>query len=147
MRTWIVVADASRADVFAHVDEDETWLVVDRLEHHESRLKSVEISPTDPGHAAKSKGSPRRTSLDPKMSPHEVEKKHFADELCQYLDHQAANREYERLWVFAPPHFLGMLRKGMSTEVQRRLSGSVAHDYHFGSAREAQEELKPWVEV
>lgn len=141
MRTWILVADASRADVFAQVDDDEQWFVVDRLEHPESRLKSMEISPTDPGHAAKSKGSPRRTSLDPKMTPHDVEKKHFAEELCHYLDQRAANRDYERLWVFAPPHFLGMLRNGMTNEVGRRLSGSVAHDYHFNSAREAQETL------
>lgn len=142
MTTWILTADASRADLFAAVDEAQEWALVEQLEHPESRQKDVELSPTEPGHSAKSKGSARRTAFDSKSRPHDVEKSHFAEELCKYLDSAAAQRQYEKLWIFAPPQFLGLLRKGMSSEVERRLAGTGDHDYHFASARQAKEFLQ-----
>ncbi len=142
MSIWILVSDASRATLYAAEKRDHDWQVVDSYSHQESRLKDSELTPTEPGHSAKSKGSSRHTALEPTTSPHEAEAEHFAQQLADVLTAGTMLRSYDSVVLVAPPHFLGLLRRCLSNETQKRLLTAIDKDYTFADPHEARRRLE-----
>ena len=62
MSIWILVSDASRATLYATEERGDDWRTIGSYRHPESRLRNSELTPTEPGHSAKSKGGSRRTA-------------------------------------------------------------------------------------
>ena len=56
MSIWILVSDASRATLYATEKRGDDWQTIGSYRHPESRLKNSELTSTEPGHSAKSKG-------------------------------------------------------------------------------------------
>lgn len=141
MTTWILVANASRAALYA-TDGAREFELLAALSHPESRLKSSELSPTEPGHAGKSRGgSPRRTALENKTPPHEVEAEHFAGELGERISDGARRHAFDRLVLVAPPEFLGQLRQRLHGDAKKSLVASIDKDYTLLEPKELQEKL------
>ena len=141
MTTWILVANASRAALYATGGARDFELLA-ALSHPESRLKSSELSPTEPGHAGKSHGgSPRRTVLENTAPPHEVEAEHFAVELGDRLSDGARRHAFDRLVLVAPPEFLGQLRQRLHGDAKKNLVTSIDKDYTLLEPKELQEKL------
>jgi protein required for attachment to host cells len=124
---WIVVADASRARVLSAGDDAARLLLVHTLEHPASRSRSQELVSDQAGRLEKG-GHNRLSAMDPRTDPHEHEAALFAGSLAGLLDDAAARRDYARLTLIAPPHFLGLLRSSISGEVLKRLSATVSKD-------------------
>ena len=57
MSIWILVSDASHATLYETEKRGDDWRTVGSYTHPESRLKNSELTSTEPGHSAKSKGA------------------------------------------------------------------------------------------
>jgi protein required for attachment to host cells len=142
MSIWILVSDASRATLFSTEKRGDDWQVVDTYSHPESRLKDSELTPTEPGHSAKSKGGSRHTTFEPDTDPKQVEMEHFAQQLADMLTAGTMLKRYDFVVLVAPPHFLGLLRKRLSAETEKRLLTVIHKDYTFVDPREARQRLE-----
>lgn len=97
MSIWILVSDASRAVLYATEKRGDDWQVIGSYQHPESRLKSSELTPSEPGHSATSKGSSRHTVMEPDTSPKEAEFGHFAQQLADALTAGTKQRSFDGL--------------------------------------------------
>ncbi len=142
MSIWILVSDASRAVLYSTEKRGDDWTVVGSYFHPESRQKNSELTPTEPGHSLKSKGSARHTVLEAETSPKEAEMEHFALLLADVLADGAMQHSYDSWVLVAPPHFLGLLRDRLSTESKKRLTTSVNKDYTHSGPQDARIRLE-----
>ncbi len=142
MAMWILVCDASRAVLYSADRRGQEWQAVGAYQHPESRLKNSQLSPSEPGHAAKSKGTARHTALQPDTSPKEAEFEHFAQQLADVLSAGHKQQKFDGAVLVAPPHFLGLLRARLSTEVEKRVVASIDQDYASFGADEVRSRLE-----
>jgi protein required for attachment to host cells len=131
---WILVANASRARLFATDERAERWDLREEFEHRESRLLSTELlnQPENPN-----AGSLHRPL--PENEPdgrHELEHERFARQLAERLERGVNDNAFERLVIAAPPEFLGRLRKALSRRVYQRLMLDLRADYVHVPLRE-----------
>ena len=142
MSIWILVSDASRATLYETEKRGDEWRAIGSYSHPASRLKNSELTPTEPGHSAKSKGGSRRTALEPDTTPKQAEMEHFAQQLADVLTAGTTQKSFDTVVLVAPPHFLGLLRHRLSTETEKRLVTVVHKDYTFADAHEARRRLE-----
>ncbi|RKH45294.1 host attachment protein [Corallococcus sicarius] len=134
-RLWILVANASRARLFAtDAAKAEKWDLIEQFQHDESRTKSTELynQPDNPN--AGTLHGPV-TENDPNARK-ELEHERFARELCAHLDKGVDTHAFDQLVIAAPPQFLGMLRGQLSTRVKQRVRLDLDADYSNLPARE-----------
>ena len=135
--TWILVANASNARLFANRGCNKGLELLEELEHPDSRKKGVDLMSDDRGRqqqsAAPNKGRPgattARPALEPSTDPKEVEALQFAQELCERMDQGRTHKEYDRLVLIAPPHFLGLLRETLDHNTTSLVMDSLNKDY------------------
>ncbi len=125
---WVVVANASRAQVFAADILFATLESVEDRIHPSSRMRDQELVSSAPGRSYASPGG-QPTALDRHTDPHEVEVERFAREVADLLDHGRKTDRYERLVLVAPPKFLGLLRDAIDADTARAVVGSIARDW------------------
>lgn len=125
--TWILVADASRARLFASEGHGKPWHLLEDLVHPGSRLKGEEIMADRPGRVALG-ASGARSAMEPHTNPRELEEEHFAHELGHKLRDGHGHNAYQELVLVAPPHFLGLLRKAIGDQVSKHVKASLDKD-------------------
>jgi protein required for attachment to host cells len=135
MNQWIVVADASRARVFS-IGENEAWVLERELEHPKSRAKASDLTTDAPGRVQQSFSGGHRPAMSDRTDPKEVEAEVFARELADFLEQGCNHNRFDRLVIVAPPHFLGVLRKTINGQVEKRVHLSIDKDYTQLSARD-----------
>ena len=136
--TWILVCDASRALLFHNKDRGKGLEQVQALDHPDSRAHVRDLmadaqgrKPVGPVPARSGNGSSGahgRPGAAPDTDPKEVEAQKFARELAALLEKGLNAHAYERLFLVAPPHFLGTMRDTMSTQVSKHLEATVDKD-------------------
>ena len=119
----VLVADGRKMLFFRnHGDEGQIDL---RTESHDARYerKDREIKTDAPGVVQQSFGSGRSTYEEPDFQQQEEDRwiKDAADELKD----RALRNDFEALAIVAPPKALGVLKKGLHKEVERRLVCTV----------------------
>lgn len=102
MTVWVLVCDAARA-MFFHVSDNETWRLVNVISHPESRSNAVDLNK-------------------------EAEKERFGHSLVQALDRAVRSSRFDRWVLVAPPHFVGLIKKGLTPELEKRLMTTVDKD-------------------
>ncbi len=137
--TWVLVADAARARLFSVTRRNE-WTLAQSLEHAESRLAGHELMSDGPG-AMKQPAGSGRTVMSPPTPPREVEAQRFARELVDLLVDGHGKSAYHSLVLCAPPHMLGLLRKGLPVAVERLVSAGIDKNYTHLPDRELPEWL------
>jgi protein required for attachment to host cells len=141
--TWILVANASEAKVYANKGINKGLETVTTLNHPDSRRKGSELVSDRPGHMqgfGNGHGA-RNPATDPKQYEHEA----FARELAQYLEQGRANNSYDRLIVVAEPHFLGLLNNTLNAQVRGLVAESVPKDYVRVTAKELASHLEKYI--
>lgn len=131
-QTWVLVADGGRARI----------LTTPRLA---ADGNYVQLAAYDNSEALKQPAStdrPGRTYESADGTPHAVAeyselnkqpKLEFADHLAQIVNQGAANDDYSRLLLVAPPTVMGRLREALSDQARDRLVGSLDKDLtHVG---------------
>ena len=128
--TWVLIADSSRARLYHVPQRGKPWTLVKEYRHDLSRVTGGGLTTDQPGRMHGSGiGKDARSAMESKCSPKETEIAHFAHELVEVLHHGHGQQAYERIVLVAPPHFLGLLRKGLNDTVSKLISASVDKDY------------------
>jgi protein required for attachment to host cells len=126
-KMWLVVADDGRAALYSASSALGPLTELRDLIEPESRLREQDLVSDRPGRAFDSGGEGRH-SMEPRTSALDVQSQRFAKRLADMLDEARVKGRYEHLGVVAPPQFLGLLRKELSTETARRVVLEVDKD-------------------
>ncbi len=125
-RTWILVANGSRAKVYSHDLGDEDVNLVREFDFPEGRAKGSDLVSDRPG-AMQSQGSghgTRRPATDPKDNAHE----HFAREVVHHLEAGYGHQHFGHLIVVASLPFLGTLLKQLPDNLGAVLRAKIEKD-------------------
>lgn len=123
--SWVLVADAARAQLYAHAAGGELVLVGE-FSHPQSRLKEHEMRTDRPGRL-QGANSGHGAEEPHAAKQHEVE--NFAAELAQALERGRTQHAYEHLVIAAPAHFHGILTQRLSAPVREKVSANIEKDY------------------
>jgi protein required for attachment to host cells len=72
----------------------------------------------------------------------EYETEVFVRQLGDYLDKARNAHRYDRLHLVAPPKFLGLLRKGLDSEVRKLVANELPKDLSWLDTRELESKLR-----
>ena len=123
--TWIMVANASQAKLFANHGPKKGLQFIKELVHPESREKTSNLvsdrsgSHTGTGHGAFVQAT------DPKH--HEAER--FAQEVSRELDDGRIKNAYDRLILVASAPFVGLINSRLPDPVRSKISEIIDKDY------------------
>lgn len=122
MNIRVAVCDSARARYF-HADKPNgTLREQEGQTHQKARQKSGELKTDHNGHGFNPGGGFSFGSAD--ASKHEAQV--FAREVAGQLNREALDRKVDRLYILAPPEFLGMLRPELHSETQALLARTEA---------------------
>jgi len=107
--TWIVAGDASRARVLQVMGRNRLEEIQDFV-NPKGRMDDRELI-TDAYPRFRGTGGPGSDRQETSAQEHEVEL--FAKQIDRFLDQARIKQRYDRLFVLAPPKFLGLLRKNL----------------------------------
>jgi protein required for attachment to host cells len=138
---WVLVCDAAKARVFEIRAGDPTWHCVDLVIHEASRSKASELVGSPSGTRSPEGGSVHHNALAPASSPKEVEKGGFAHTLATTLDRAMRSARFQRWVLVAPPHFLGLMRKELTGELEKHLMKTVDKDFNDLAVHDLSERL------
>lgn len=125
---WVLVADASRARLFA------SDLLFDALEplddrvHPASRMPVHELVSGARG-AEQAAVSGVHTRYERHTDPHDATVEAFARELAAVVCTAHAAHRFDRLVVIAPPQFLGVLRAHLDPATARAVIADISHEW------------------
>ena len=144
---WVLVCDAAKARVFEIRDGDPTWHAVELVLHEGSRSKASELVGGPSGTRSSEGRSVHHNALAPASSPKEVEKEGFAHTLAKTLDQAMRSARFRKWVLVAPPHFLGLMRKQLTSELEKHLLTTVHKDFNDLAVHELSERLRDAVRV
>jgi protein required for attachment to host cells len=126
--TWILIADAGRARLFASRGRNEPWRAIGEFTHPRSSAKVRDLMSDKSGRIQQRVGG-SRSAADPRTPPKEVEAERFAHQLAAELHDGLERGACHRLLLVAPPRFLGLLRQAATPAVRAAITASVDHDW------------------
>lgn len=122
--TWLVVADSTRARIFATARGWDTLQERTDLVHPLGRANERELTSDLPGRTFDSYGEGRH-AMAPRTGPKEHEAVVFAKELAAEIEAARTRNELDSLVVMAAPSFLGLLKSELSEAAQRLVVTSI----------------------
>lgn len=126
-KTWVVVADSSRARLFEQDRPRGPLQEIKDLANPRGRMKGSDLLSDSPGRAFDSKGAGRHAmSATTDVRRHEAEV--FAAEIASQLDNARTGNKLQSLVIFAPPEFLGLLRDKMNEPTRELVSRTINKD-------------------
>lgn len=125
--TWFLVGDASRALLLRGVAHH-PMVVVKEFTHPESRQDVHDLKSDREGRSQHAGQSTFSVALSPKHNAKETEQANFAKELADFLASSSAKQDFERLFLVAPAHFLGILRGKLDTNVSKKVQATFSKD-------------------
>lgn len=138
-QTWVLVADSCQAKIFRQLKFPKLEEVA-YLEHPESRLHNQDLVSSKPGRGFQSVGN-RRSAYQQETEPKQVEMMKFAAQVAQFLYTASNNGEFNKLYIFAEPSFLGLLRQYINPQVQKHITAEVAKELTASSVETIEHHL------
>jgi protein required for attachment to host cells len=129
IRTWILVADGAAARIFLTHPGEPKWLELREFKHPQSRMRGAQLLESPP-------------DMDNGLLPRDREEMSFAHQLAKFLDLSLGRNAYDRLFIVAPPRFLGELRGELTRQVERRIVDCLTEDLVHLSSRELTEHVQ-----
>ncbi len=122
MKTWILVAESSRARLYEWDGKRSSPLrELADLVRPQARLHEREITADLPGRNAGADDVSHHALADPTPAD-EQEAIRFAREVVEHLEQGRKTGAFDRLFISAAPAFLGHLRKAMSEPLQAKVA-------------------------
>jgi len=138
---WAAVADGRRLRVLERRPvPGAPWRELEAEAAGHADPPSRELGTARPGRVRESVGHARH-AVESRQDPHEAAEAAFAREVAARLERAAAEGCYGRLFVVAPPVFLGQLRPALGAETRRRLAGTLDKDLTRAAVRDIAEHL------
>lgn len=122
-KTWVVVAESSRARVFELEKRNLPLIEIQDFNHPEGHLHERDLGSNAPGRGFSGKNGIQH-GVEPTSSFKEKGAENFAKSICEYLETAHEGKQFERLVLMAPPDFMGILRKHLAEGVKK----SVTHE-------------------
>jgi len=122
--TWILTAGNADAVIYASRGGKSDLSEHKRFEHPRGRMHDRELTSDLPGRAYDSSGKGRH-AMEQSVDPKKHEAIIFAKQLSEYLHHACTTGTCNKLYIAAPPAFLGILREHYSTPVEQALALEV----------------------
>jgi protein required for attachment to host cells len=117
-RTFVLIADASRARLYSHHARRANahkFVLLEAFEHPEGRAKCRDLMADKPGRTFSSGPmTAARSAKEYRTNPKQVEAEKFARELSRRLASLFDAHSFDALVVAAPPKFLGLLRSALA---------------------------------
>lgn len=126
-RTWILIADASRAKVLATHGLGNGLAAVPDMTLETDHKLAREIGSDRPGRSYESAGTTRH-AIEPRSDPERIEEKRFAAHLVDRLNKASAENAFDRLVIVAPPVMLGDLRAALTPHLEKKLAATLDKD-------------------
>lgn len=123
-KTWVVVAESSRAKIFEIEKKNAPLKELEGLTHPASRVHEQELTSDLPGRSLNSSthGSHKMTASS---SAKEHESIEFARTISSHLDNAFTRGMFDKLIIMSPPAFLGQLRKELGSETSKRVVSEI----------------------
>ncbi len=132
--TWILVANASQAKIYANGGPKKGLNLVKELAHPESREKSSDLVSDRPGQMHSPGNGHRATQ--PKNDPKTNEARNFAQELARTLNHGRSTQQFHRAILIAPPAFMGLLNEKLDGPTANLVTERFEKDYTKATDKE-----------
>jgi len=132
--TWILVANASLAKIYANHGPKKGLEVLKELEHPESRQKNADLVTDRPGHM-QSVGN-GHGAFQPQADPKLNAARQFAQELAREFNHGRSTNQFERAILVAPPSFMGLINDKLDGHTASLVSDRFEKDYTKASEKE-----------
>jgi protein required for attachment to host cells len=123
---WVLVSNSATAKIYL-VKNNQDLIEIEHLQHPESRLKASELVSDRQGRGHES-NTQARYAYDPTTTVKEVEYAQFAKDLSAHLNAAHVAGKFDKLYIAAGPHFLGLLREAISPGIIRVLAGEITKD-------------------
>jgi protein required for attachment to host cells len=107
-RTWVLVADGARANVYERNGAG-ALSVVEGMAVHEHHPPSRDLGADKPSRAFESTGS-RRSAMQPRQDLHETAEERFLKDTAERVEAAFDAMSFEKLILVAPQKALGILR-------------------------------------
>jgi len=133
--TWILVANASLAKLYANLGPKKGLKLIRELAHPESRRKNGDLVSDRAGNM------PAGGSAEPQEFPKQHEARLFAHELARTLYQGRAGNAFQRAILCAPPGFMGMLNSCLDGPTVQMVSDRYEKDYTKSSEAELSKRL------
>jgi protein required for attachment to host cells len=142
-RTWIMAADSSRGRVFEIVEPERELREIEDFSNPQGRANNRElVSDADGRFSAKHVG-PGADSSGQRTTPVEHETELFSKTLARYLEKARSQRRYSKLYLIAPPEFLGLMRQNLSKEVRKVTADEINKDLSWFDTRDIARYVQP----
>jgi len=119
-KTWVVVADNSRARIFTVETPSSPLIEIDSIVHPEGRMHDRDITSDLPGRGAGSGGS--RHSYETETDAKDYENMGFAKRIAVFLDNSRKGDKCKYLIIVAAPGLLGNLRGEMNDQTRKMIT-------------------------
>lgn len=146
--TWIVVANAGRARIFAQEKNRAPLREIEDMVNPSARLRTSEteherIGPTSAGKSMHNTGGalPNKNYEAP-QTPEEQSNESFARSVCAFLLQAWQENKFARFGLAASPQFLGLLRQLIDPQLKPLASFEINKGYTQSAARELQEQIE-----
>lgn len=136
----ILIADAGRAVFFKTENRGASIETVPGNFDAMPNPPSREHKSDKPGRA--SDAGTHRSAMEPKHDPHKLAEENFARTLAQHLEKVGKSGDYDAILIFAPPTFLGSLRRDISPHVAGLIEGEVHKDLTKSPVDEIQKQVR-----
>lgn len=139
-KIWVVAADSGTAKIYQAKDTN-TLVEIHVLEHVEAHMQEHELVSDKPGRTAGPFAYPH--NYPKKTSQKLKERNHFAEEIARFLEQAYKDKKVEKLYLIAPPPFMGVLRHTLSTHLSEIIQMEINKDLKGFTAEQIREYLPP----
>lgn len=124
VQTWVLVAESSRAKLYAANTRRGPLVELDSFVHPEGRMHEGDLVSDRPGSDGGSVGQGRHV-VDDRTTARRYENISFAKEIAGNLEQARIKGAFDKLILIAPPAFLGLLRENLSKEIMDRVTDQI----------------------
>ena len=138
-KTWVVVADNSRARIFTVETPSSPLIEIDSIVHPEGRMHDRDITSDLPGRGAGSGGS--RHSYENETDAKDYENMGFAKRIAGFLDDSRKDDRCKNLVIVAAPGLLGNLRGEMNDQTRKMITLELAKNLSHLNANDIRKHM------
>ncbi len=121
---WILVADASRADIYSRDKRFGDLDLVRSLVRPDARMKETDLASDAPGSTFDSRGQGRH-SMEPERTGKQHIRETFARQIADAIESGRQGDRFSHLVLMAAPTMLGELRSRLSKTTLSKVSRTV----------------------
>lgn len=139
-KTWILVAESSRAKIYKTDNRNDPLQELEDLVHPQGRQHEKDMSSDLPG--SNKGGGASHHHFDETTSIKEHEVAMFARQIAERLETGRNRGDYYRLIIVAAPSFLGHLRKSLTSETAKLVTEEINKNLLQHSAADIHQHVK-----